>query len=204
MTLVEANVIISESMEQIKSTNKTLVEKYVDKVGYILRRKDIKNLAKARRILTLQEETKEVVEALDVVKNIEKITFNTDWIKSSQWGFNPHSNIMIQVRGKIGVWAVRSERATASGCGYDKMSSSIATALNSVSLGRALAFHIKERHPTIYGIDDGYFSGGVGTDCFVKALGLIGFNVDFMGGKTYDGYVFTRKGAYEVECKKMS
>lgn len=74
-------------------------------------------------------------------KEIEKIELSIEWIRSSTWGYNPHCNARIFTNQGI-----EEYNGTASGCGYDKASASIASALNQCKLIKKRMYEIKENY----------------------------------------------------------
>ncbi len=124
------------------------------------------------------EEKLSYLDSLENTEDAKSIDIFVNWKKSYYWGYNPTASVTI--------W--NSERfdaiGKASGCGYDKRSASVATALNQIKpivkmlcdcKERALRKGIKSERgnsPFIaYGAGYGaipYFEGGVGFSCFDK------------------------------------
>lgn len=149
----------------------------------------------------------EQLSILDELENVEEaksIDIFVNWKKSYTWGYNPTAEVTI--------W--NSERfdatGTASGCGYDKRSAAVASALNQIKPVVKMLCDCKERalrkgiksdcgnSPFIaYGAGYGaipYFEGGVGFSCFDKIfIENFGFKrVTEKGTKTTDFYYYER------------
>lgn len=143
---------------------------------------------------------KEVAQALEKIAaiensiNIDFISISVEWHKSSVWGYNPS----VEVRTNNGIFY-----GSASGCGYDKESSAIATALNSDYSCKKILYLMKNKGMTkdkqesrnILGYGSGYgvlpyFEGGVGFGCFESILKKAGFKCSQNHGKMYDSYYF--------------
>ena len=98
------------------------------------------------------------------------IQISTEWARNKTWGLNPHTEI----------WALgQYTTGRASGCGYDKLSSSIAEALNKNKYIMALLYKAKNKLKKLpYGSGYGalpYFEGGVGYSSTRSVLEAVGF-----------------------------
>lgn len=151
------------------------------------------------------EEKLSYLDSLEQESEVESIDIFVNWKKSYVWGYNPTAQVTI--------W--NSERfdatGTASGCGYDKRSTSVASALNQIKpivkmlcdcKERALRKGIKSEcgnSPFIaYGAGYGaipQFEGGVGFSCFDKIfVEKLGFRrITEKSTDTTDFYYYERK-----------
>lgn len=165
--------------------------------GKIDRKKAVE-LATARAWKEIDEQERKQIEKLrtaETAANLKYIDISVEWTRSRNWGNIPHATI----RTNAGIYT-----GTAGGCGYDKESAAVATALNnSPEIMRAL-YDLKEKHPTaphreLFGYGSGYgilpyFEGGTGISCFESILNRCGFVLTSRNsGKTFDIYHFERK-----------
>ena len=138
------------------------------------------------------------VDLLGVSGEIEKIIINVEWTKSRTWGANPTANVCVDFASGMR----ETYAGTASGCGYDKESAAIASALNQCDAFIALLFEVEKNDPDgkIYGYSNSkkrYFphlSGGVGVSCYPSVFAAAGFEWNKTGwGKMFDCYSITKK-----------
>lgn len=142
------------------------------------------------------------LESIENAPEVDKIKIAVDWKKSSTWGMNPHA----EVSTVDGVFM-----GFASGCGYDKLSSAIASALNQSSAILKLLYEAKEKALEETGNDKEkafsavgygsgascfvrpYFEGGVGVSCYKSIFEKLGYTwQDIASGKTYDVFLITK------------
>lgn len=122
---------------------------------------------------------------------------NVDWHRSRMWGSNPRAEVWANLRG------VRSDctNGTASGCGYDKESAAVDSALEDNPLMQTLLLwprlNVKGRygdtvHRTLRKCDYGYALrfGGMGMGELKSLLEQNGFACVEMHGDAFDGYEF--------------
>lgn len=113
-------------------------------------------------------------------QDIKSITIRVDWVKSATWGMNPHAESLTSNGYFFG---------TASGCGYDKLSTAVASALNQdISILKRLynAFEKALRKGVApceaVGYGSGYtypyFEGGVGYGSFKNIFDNLGAKVN--------------------------
>lgn len=149
-----------------------------------------------------------LLEDIEHAHDFEGGKIDVDWVRSSTWGNNPHAEATVYKEGTY--------RGFASGCGYDKLSSAVASALNQ-SLSVKKLFVEKVLEPlTEKWLKDGktieelakdygyrqffpygtgyypltFFEGGVGVSCFKNIFALAGYDFEqIASGKKYD--VFT-------------
>lgn len=139
------------------------------------------------------------LEKIEKAEKLQYVNINVDWVKSRTWGNNPHAEIKTNNSIFTG---------TASGYGYDKESTAVATALNQDFSVLKVLFDAKEKalqegkensSREILGYGSGYytlpyFEGGVGVDCFRSIFEKCGYNWEYVAsGKTYDVYRVTAK-----------
>lgn len=148
-----------------------------------------------------EKEFLQIVEKYNAIQNakdIESINISVEWKKSATWGANPTATVKVcYFDGSCSYFDGK-----ASGCGYDKESASIATALNSSYSVLKLLFVCSKNDPDnkIYGYynaNKGYFphiSGGVGVSCYNSVFNLCGFKFEHTNsGKTFDCYLISKK-----------
>lgn len=128
-----------------------------------------------------------------------QIAIDVNWKKSRTWGHNPTAEVWATLSG------VRSDYGTghASGCGYDKRSTAVCSALRDMPLMQTLMMWPKLNVDSDYGglaasvvnkRDYGYVLdfAGMGMRVFLNFMRKNGFDVVEMEGDTFDGYVLTR------------
>ena len=145
---------------------------------------------------------KEIQEMTDKVNRIflageiTKITISVEWKKSTTWGANPTAECRIFTTNGFSFLTGK-----ASGCGYDKESAAIASALNQSDAIIKMLFDAdkKDAEGKVYGYrpaKDGFFphiSGGVGVSCYPSVFALFGLKFEKVGsGKMFDSYLITK------------
>lgn len=128
----------------------------------------------------------EKIEAAENRKVVLSISISVEWKRSYTWGYNPNAEVTIKKVNKDGYFSYDCYHGYASGCGYDKLSTAIANALNNDTDLFGYLCEVKERairkgkKPTAtwnesnadfihYGAGYGslpYFEGGVGSSLF--------------------------------------
>ena len=158
-----------------------------------------------------QVEAKQIAKIQDDINSVfstEGITINAvevsvDWVRSSTWGLNPHATVTIHYGGDQYYWM--DYMGTASGCGYDKLSTAIASAINQSAVFRrdismlylSRRRYSKDRIPC--GISGSswtipHFEGGTGFSSFDSIMRELGFNrTSFAESKNHDYYLYKRK-----------
>lgn len=134
-----------------------------------------------------------IKEEMETIKNAPRIIsvqIRVDWKKSSTWGMNPHTQIRVYTDN----YEMEIYNGSASGCGYDKESASVAQAFNeSPALKKALYEAMEaDEDGKPYGVND-YESGlsfasGVGMSCYRNIADWLGFEIEEMHGDAFDGY----------------
>lgn len=148
------------------------------------------------------------INRLETIANaaeIKSISVSVVWHKSRTWGYNPAVEIRLETKE-----GYKFSTGTASGCGYDKRSAAVGSALNEMPEAVKLLCDIKEAKipempetnnssnaPYIaYGAGYGaipYYEGGVGYSCFDKIFEIAGFKrICFNETKTTDYYYYER------------
>ena len=146
----------------------------------------------------------EAEKAADVVR----VSVSVTWHKSRTWGYNPAAEIRIE----DAAGHVKRYTGSASGCGYDKESAAIASALNqsssinkmlydckeaAISAGRTYEEGSEQNTPFIhYGAGYGsvpYFEGGVGVTSHIGVFKACGLDLKVSNHTDYsDFYYFER------------
>lgn len=113
-------------------------------------------------------------------KDLKELYINVEWARSRVWGMNPHAEI----------WGNGYFTGSASGCGYDKLSSAVAEALNKNYSALKLIYNLYEKelrknpnatpHSVNYGMGYlyPYYEGGVGYSCFSQIFKKAGAKVN--------------------------
>lgn len=123
---------------------------------------------------------------------LENASISVEWKRSAIWGRNPTATVIANYD------ANHATEGRASGCGYDKESAAIATAINaSPSIMRVLYEHAENGGSFPYSVYTyaglPYFDGGCGVSCFRKVFGACGYRwEDCAHLNTFDVYTLTR------------
>lgn len=164
-----------------------------------LTRKDAENYLFARIDKKSEKQYNEIVNRYNEVMQagaINKFTISVEWKKSNTWGYNPTAEVCIYSEN-----GYEFLTGKASGCGYDKESAAIASALNQSNAIIKMLFDADKKDPDnkVYGYrnaKDGFFphiSGGVGVLCYPKDFALFGLKwKNIASGKTFDSYLVTK------------
>lgn len=163
----------------------------------------------------VKKETDRLISLLQDIENSPDFIggkIDVDWVRSSTWGMNPHACFTSSANHAI-------YTGFASGCGYDKLSASVASALNQ-SLSVKKLFIEKVLEPQIEKwVKDGkmigelardygyrkffpygtgyypltFFEGGVGVNCFSNIFALAGFDfIQIASGKAYNVFTISK------------
>lgn len=120
---------------------------------------------------------------------LEMLTVSVEWARSRTWGSNPTATALA-----YGEHTVRETVGHASGCGYDKESAAIASALNmSPVVMRVLYDHAERGGSFAYSVHTfagvPSFDGGCGVSCFRSVFEGCGYAwQDVAHGRSFDGY----------------
>lgn len=143
-------------------------------------REEAKNTAKRLEALALAESCKPP----------ESVNISVEFTRSRTWGSIPHATITAEQRRTFG---------TASGCGYDKESAAIASAMNqNPEIMRILYDHAESGEDFPYSVHTfaglPSFVGGCGVSCFRSVFESCGYEWRQVGnGRTFNAYAITRK-----------
>lgn len=159
-----------------------------------------------------EKDRKKELKRLDLGQaEIESIEITVEWKKSAMYGQNPTATVRVfgkvkQAEGFFDERYFKQFIGKASGCGYDKESTAIASALNQCEPLLRLMYEVASRdenigkkNQEIFGYGSGYgplpyFEGGVGTSCFPKIFEAIGLTMGKVAsGKSFDAWNVTKK-----------
>ena len=181
----------------------------------IISLEELKQFAVERNARKYKKELEKKLAFLERIENagtVESFTIRVEWRKSSVWGYNPYAEVDVMTNDG---WKRAS--GSASGCGYDKRSAAVGSALSSLDCMIKILCDMKEEaikngaDPVYdssdcgtnskyigYGSGHGaipYFEGGVGYNCFDRIFILAGFNpvVRDESGKHSDYYYYIKK-----------
>lgn len=127
-------------------------------------------------------------------------TISVEWKRSRMWGSNPTAEARVETTKG---WFVFNS-GSIGGCGYDKLSTAVASCLTQCNALLNSMYHIKNERPTednrtIFGYGSGSgllpsIEGGVGVSCYPKIFNTLGFEFKTTAsGKSFDVYTITKK-----------
>lgn len=153
-----------------------------DLKAYLLKRVD-KNRIKA--IDAINKEYDSIENAPD----FESLDISIEWKKSATWGMNPHAELTVYSKNGYARY-----KATASGCGYCKLSAVMADVFNQSLSLRKLILNNDNNDTLVYGLRDTYFSsGGVGVSTLQNAFDCLDLNLKQTAtGKTFDVFAVNK------------
>lgn len=124
--------------------------------------------------------------------SLKYLKIAVEWSRSQTWGYNPHVEAWAQYANIGTLYSTGS----ASGCGYDKESAAVASAINDIVKPFILKNFSTLKDSSIYGVCSNHldFEGGVGMSSFLKAFRACGYDVHESHGKTFDSYIIVKKG----------
>lgn len=173
---------------------------------------DCINYAIQRNNKSLQKRLEKKLEELENIakaEDVESVIINVTWKRNPTWGYNPTAEVYVYTTNKV-----YKPVGKASGCGYDKETAAIGSALNEVAPIIKMLCDVKEkalengvnppcnapnsnREYIAYGAGYGaipYFEGGVGMSSFESVFNACNFELRHQNHtKTTDYYYFTRK-----------
>lgn len=122
---------------------------------------------------------------------LEYLEITVEWSRSQTWGYNPH----VEARAQYANIGTLYNKGSASGCGYDKESAAVASAINDIIKPFILKNFNILKHPSIYGVCSNYlgFEGGVGMRSFIRAFKACGYEVHESHGRSFDSYTIVKK-----------
>lgn len=179
MGLFKKSNLIYWDLEQIERQKKEKLQ------SLKLESAKIKAIEKAKMLV---EQKKQYLKDLENMKEFGGIEISVTWNKSQTWGMNPTAELY--------TWNYeKSERIikSASGCGYDKLSSVVAYCLNDSDIVKASIIkkvrklNALKKEDRLYGLDlDFTFSAGVGINCFKRIFEKLGYKFEHYETKTSD------------------
>ena len=130
------------------------------------------------------KEVESVYNAFDV----QKAVISVEWKKSKMWGSNPTA--LAKIYGDNNY--VKYQTRSIGGCGYDKLSTAIAEALN-MSNEMKKVFYENCEKVSSYGFSNNNDSitldGGVGVSCYYNIFNELGYEFNCVAsGDNYDVY----------------
>lgn len=117
----------------------------------------------------------------------DKITISVEWRKTKSWGMNPTATV--RAGGCV-------TTASATGCGYDKESAAVASAMNkNYSILKVWYEHAEKGGQFEYSVSGAersmlpYMDGGCGMSSVTNVFKKLGFRCEEEHSKTFDYYV---------------
>lgn len=164
---------------------------------------DLQDYLISRKAKAIQKEIDKELQHLLTVEKAGELTgmkISVEWKKSRMWGSNPTCEAWIAVKGDSNYY----NSGSIGGCGYDKLSTAIANAVNQDNAFLKAMYLLKEANPTannhaLFGYGSGYgilprLEGGVGVSCYPAIFDKIGFVwSNTAWGKTYDVFAVAKK-----------
>lgn len=195
--------------EKIETLKRFRSYKKVEDIGYYGRMTDAQysalksgNLKKYRKMIDnaiVRETAKLESKKAEFSANCEEfkrngkllnLSISVSWTVSRTWGYIPHAEVRAEYEHEV----YRAE-GTASGCGYDKESAAVASALNEIMYPFFMRNYKKFADLKTYGVCQSWlsFEGGVGMSSFTRAFKDLGYDVIEYHGKMSDFYTITLK-----------
>ena len=132
--------------------------------------------------------------AVEEAKSVYSVDIYIDWKKSQTWGWCPRAYIQVYSLDENNNHDYEQLEGYASGCGYDKLSASIASALNGSNAALKLLYEAEEKRlknikkgnnqtrRDFIGYGSGYgampyFEGGVGFESQYTIFKKLGYNI---------------------------
>lgn len=156
-----------------------------------------------------KQKAKELNAKLAHIENAEKtevkhasISIMIEWKRSRTWGYNPTAYVTLTAETSAGEYTKQTATGTASGCGYDKESTAVSEALNSLPIIDAELIRAKDAcalndKKMPYGSGYGampYIEGGTGMGCVEDVLNACGYQLTGRhNAKTCDYYGFEKR-----------
>ena len=166
--------------------------------NYIYKRADTKHKKRVSEALT----------SFDSIINsgvLIEATITVEWRKSSTWGSNPKAKIRWVYTDLEGSRHYKNaETSSIGGCGYDKLSTAVAEALNSVAPIKRSLYKKKNTfsrlsNGEVFGYGSGYgvlpyIEGGVGVSCYPDIFKAIGYAFETIAsGDNFDVFKITKQ-----------
>lgn len=149
--------------------------------------------AKKEALKSLNKDLNKIL-AVEEAKSVYSVDIYIDWKKSQTWGWCPRAYIQVYSLDNNKNHDYEQLEGYASGCGYDKLSSSIASALNGSNAALKLLYEAEEKrlrnikkgnnqtrrdfigYGSGYGVMP-YFEGGVGFESQYTIFKKLGYNI---------------------------
>lgn len=153
---------------------------------------NIKEKMQTKRAREAARDEKKRGDRLREVEEVEApaaVSIVVEWHKSQTWGMNPRARVAAERVATYG---------SASGCGYDKQSAAIASALNQNPETLKILYDHAEAGETFpYGVDVWAglpsFAGGCGVSCFYSIFEACGYTFrQVASGEMFNVYEITR------------
>lgn len=172
------------------------------------KQQEIKNLKEVKALLidkVLKHQENEVqklskhLNEVGEAPELSMASISVEWKKNRTWGANPTAEARIYSSGSFNY----TKSGSVGGCGYDKLSTAVANALNiDNSILKAL-YARKEKQPAkslrdVFGYGSGYgilprLEGGVGVSCYPDIFETAGYTFrQTHSGKTFDTFEISK------------
>lgn len=133
------------------------------------------------------------LEVVNDAPDLEYIKIKVEWKRNQTWGWNPTAD----------VWTSGSYYNTgkASGCGYDKESAAVESALRDSASLQKFIIHNLAKLKDKYGVETKYglahlSIGGKGVNTLLELFrGMKNWEITEMHGDTFDGYEIRKRGS---------
>lgn len=172
---------------------------------------DFKRMLKTK--ITAREEKRRTDKVLEVLAvkdktfKILEIKIQTEWKKSPTWGANPSTEIWVSFVNSKGYRDTEYFKSGAvTGCGFDKLSTSISNALNQSEVLKANLYNVANKgknqkltNAQIFGYGSGYgilpyFGEGCGVSIYRDIFNAIGLKFESVAsGKNFDIHIVKQK-----------
>ena len=133
---------------------------------------------------------------LELVNDAPDLTYikiEVEWRRNRTWGYNPTAEVWVNTH--------YYNTGKASGCGYDKESSAIESALRDSASLQKFIIHNLGKLKTEYGIETDYglahlsISGKGANELLRLFRGMKNWEITEMHGSTFDGYEIRKRGS---------
>jgi hypothetical protein len=179
----------------------------IDNVTFADFKRSLKSKITAREEKRRTEKVLEVLAVQNKTFKILEIKIQTEWKKSPTWGANPSTEIWVSFVNAKGYRDTEYFKSGAvTGCGFDKLSTSISNALNQSDVLKANLYAVANKaknqkltNAQIFGYGSGYgilpyFEGGCGVSTYRDIFNAIGLKFESVAsGKTFDIHRVTKK-----------
>lgn len=179
----------------------------IDNITFADFKRTLKSKITAREEKRRAEKVLEVLSVQNKAFKVIEVKIQTEWKKSPTWGANPSTEIwvyFVNAQGNRESEYLKSGSVT--GCGFDKLSTSISNALNQSEVLKANLYkeankgkNQKLSNAQIFGYGSGYgvlpyFEGGCGVSVYRDIFNAIGLKFESVAaGKTFDIHRITQK-----------